>query len=218
MSEERSFSSSEALSFGWNITKQNFVSLFLPLGALTLILSGAEGTAQRQGQSLLHLLLQVVSMLITMAWWRITLHLHDGKSTGLGALSEVTVILFIRYFLTIVFFWIVVGIGLVLLVVPGVYLASRLFLAPTLVIDEELEPVAALQRSWELTDGALVEILVLGLFVLGINILGAIPVGLGLLASIPTSFLAIVYAYRRLAARKPARASTGAPIAPTSAA
>lgn len=210
---ERAFRSGEAIQRGWEITKAHFLSLLLPLSALLLILGGAEGTAQRNGQGLLHLVMQVLSMLVTMGVWRVVLRLDAGEPASLSALKEVDVVGFVRYLLAIVFFWVVVGIGLVLLVLPGLYLATRLFLAPILVIDRGLDPVAALKRSWELTDDVLVDVIVFFLFLFGINLLGAIPAGLGLLVTTPISFLATVHVYRRLSARRP-ETSTGTPLGP----
>lgn len=46
-----------------------------------------------------------------------------------------------------------VGAGLLLLIVPGLYMLARLTLVLPLVIEERLSPIAALTRSWALTDG-----------------------------------------------------------------
>lgn len=213
---DRAFSSTDALQRGWELTKANFFPLLLPLSALLGLLGALESGAQRNGQSLVHALFQVLSMLVTMGVWRVVLRLDAGETASLSALKEVDVVGFVRYLLTILFFWVAVGVGLVLLVLPGLYLASRLFLAPVLVIDRGLDPVAALKRSWDLTDDVLVEVVVLGLFLGGINLVGAMFAGLGLLVTVPVSFLAVVYAYRRLDARRPE--STGlsdSPVVPT---
>ena len=152
-------------------------------------------------------------MLVTMGWWRIALRLHDGAPASLAALTEIKPVQVLYYFVTILLFWIVVVPGLFLLIVPGVLAASRLFLAPAIVIDEDLDPIAALRRSYQLTEGRSVEVIVLGLFLAGINFVGMLLLGLGLLATIPTSFLAVVHVYRRLRAHHDAGASyrTAAP-------
>ncbi len=46
-----------------------------------------------------------------------------------------------------------IGAGLLLFVVPGLYMAGRLALAMPLVVDGLGSPVAAVKRSWEMTDG-----------------------------------------------------------------
>ncbi|QYE35001.1 glycerophosphoryl diester phosphodiesterase membrane domain-containing protein [Polymorphobacter sp. PAMC 29334] len=46
-----------------------------------------------------------------------------------------------------------IGAGLLLFIVPGLYMAGRLTLAMPLVIDGVVAPIAAVRRSWELTEG-----------------------------------------------------------------
>jgi len=45
------------------------------------------------------------------------------------------------------------GIGLLLLIVPGIIFACRLSFVPYLVMDKGLEPVAAIEKSWFMTRG-----------------------------------------------------------------
>lgn len=200
MAEPRIFSATEAISFGWEETKRHFVSLFLGLGILTLFLEALGGGAQRHDQGLFHLVIQLGSMLVTMGWWRIALRVHDGAPASLAALTEIEPVRVLHYFVTILLFWVAVGVGLLLLILPGVLVACRLFLAPAIAMDENLDPVAALRRSYELTEGQTIPILVLGLFLAGLNLVGMLLLGVGLLATMPTSFLAIVHVYRRLRA------------------
>ena len=46
-----------------------------------------------------------------------------------------------------------IGAGMLLFIVPGLYMAGRLALAMPLVMDGTAAPLAAVRRSWELTDG-----------------------------------------------------------------
>lgn len=45
------------------------------------------------------------------------------------------------------------GIGLLLLIVPGIIFACRLSFVPYLVMDKGLDPVAAIEKSWFMTRG-----------------------------------------------------------------
>ncbi len=73
-----------------------------------------------------------------------------------------------------------VGIGLLLLIVPGLYLLARLFLVAPVLVIERTGAITAISRSWALTAASawqLVLLLVLGLlFIIGVGILAA---GLG---------------------------------------
>ena len=47
----------------------------------------------------------------------------------------------------------IVGIGLILLIVPGIIFACRLAFVRYLVMDKGLDPVAAIEKSWFMTRG-----------------------------------------------------------------
>jgi uncharacterized membrane protein len=78
----------------------------------------------------------------------------------------------------------IIGLGFVFLIIPGIILACRLVFVPLLVMDKNMEPVAAVEKSWEMTRGhgwrifgmALVAILVviLGLICLFVGVIFAV--------------------------------------------
>jgi len=47
----------------------------------------------------------------------------------------------------------IVGLGFIFLIIPGIILACRLVFVPYLVMDKKLEPVAAVEKSWDMTRG-----------------------------------------------------------------
>jgi uncharacterized membrane protein len=47
----------------------------------------------------------------------------------------------------------IVGFGFMLLIVPGVIFLCRLIFVPYLVMDRDMDPVKAVERSWEMTRG-----------------------------------------------------------------
>jgi membrane-anchored glycerophosphoryl diester phosphodiesterase (GDPDase) len=47
----------------------------------------------------------------------------------------------------------IVGIGVFLLIVPGIVFACRLSFVPYLVMDKGMDPVAAIEKSWTMTRG-----------------------------------------------------------------
>ncbi|MEK7156696.1 MAG: hypothetical protein AAB790_02720 [Patescibacteria group bacterium] len=95
---------------------------------------------------------------------------------------------------------IIVIVGFILVIVPGIIWALRYLFVPYLIIERKLAPFAALKESARITYGYKWQLLgLLGLIVL-INILGAVLLLVGLLVSIPVSSLAMVHAYRTLSA------------------
>jgi hypothetical protein len=85
---------------------------------------------------------------------------------------------------------IMVAIGFVLLIIPGLYLLGRLALAPVALFEEDLGPIAAIKRSFELTKGHVLE-------VLGAYFAGAVMGGGGLL-SMATAIAPVVGRYQGL--------------------
>jgi uncharacterized membrane protein len=92
----------------------------------------------------------------------------------------------------------IVVIGFILLIVPGIIWGLRYMFVPYLVIDRKLKPFEALKESARITYGFKWQLLgLLGLLLL-VNILGFICLFVGLLVSVPVSALAMVHAYRTL--------------------
>jgi uncharacterized membrane protein len=96
---------------------------------------------------------------------------------------------------------IIVVIGLVLLIVPGIIAALALLFATYLVIDRNLGPIEAIKESVRITKGHRWQLFLLALAVIGINILGALALLVGLVVTVPVSLLAVAHAYRKLAGK-----------------
>ena len=47
----------------------------------------------------------------------------------------------------------IIGLGFIFLIIPGIILACRLVFVSYLVMDKNMEPVAAVEKSWEMTKG-----------------------------------------------------------------
>ena len=95
----------------------------------------------------------------------------------------------------------IVLVGFVLLIVPGVIAILAYMFVQYLVIDKGLGPIEALKESARITRGSRWELLFLLLIVFVLNILGAVALLVGLLVSIPVTALAMVHAYRTLEAK-----------------
>ena len=91
----------------------------------------------------------------------------------------------------------IVGLGFIFFIVPGIILACRLAFVPYLVMDKNLEPVAAVEKSWEMTRGYGWKIFGMALLVLPIAILGILSLIVGIFFAIiwiSAAFAAMYYA------------------------
>lgn len=86
----------------------------------------------------------------------------------------------------------IIGIGFVFLIIPGIILACRLAFVSYLVMDKNMEPVAAVEKSWEMTRGYGWKIFGMALLVLPIFIAG-------LLCFIVGVFFAIIWVHAAFA-------------------
>lgn len=68
----------------------------------------------------------------------------------------------------------IIGIGFIFLIIPGIILACRLVFVPFLVMDKSMEPIAAIEKSWDMTRGHGWKIFGMGLLAILIFIGGLI--------------------------------------------
>lgn len=195
------FSRRDAVSFGWDKMKPN-LSAFLVLSMISFLISGIHGSLRQYPGHLwlASLSLQLVHVGVTMAWTKAALLSHDGTRASSQNLVP-TMQPFFNYAVAGAIYGLMVAVGMILLVVPGVLLALRYCLFPFLILDQNLDAIAALKRSAQLTEGVRGELFVFGLLLMVLNLLGALAFGIGLFATLPTSAVAAAYVYRRLLER-----------------
>lgn len=200
------FSIKEAISFGWNTFKSRpwfFVQAGIVLFLVNLGVNAIQSIVEYGADEfvLLNLVSAIVgiavSMLISMGETAFFLRAHDGvHSARLADLWHPQG--FWRFVGATFCAALIIVVGFILLIVPGVIAALALTFVSYVVIEEGLSPIEALKRSAALTKGSRWQLFVLGLALFGINILGLLALGVGLFVSIPVSFLAMVHVYRAL--------------------
>ncbi len=209
------FSIREALRFGWAKTKEN-LKPFLILGAIglffSLLNSALTGRDSAPGlRPLLSLVIQVLQAALTMVFIRVAIKAHDGQAFDLGHPGDLLADFF-PYLLTSILYGLIVAGGFVLLIVPGVIWGLMFGYATFAVIDQKLDPIEALKESRRLTKGVKGRLLEFALLVFCVNLLGALALGVGLFVTIPLSFVAAAYVFRRLQARAAQRVEPAAPV------
>jgi len=205
----KDFSIGDVLRDSWETFKGNPV-LFVGLTIIAFIIStiansidnalGVTGSGGdfRINASIFSFLVQTF---IAMGFINIALKSIKGERAEFGDFFAVYP-LYLVYLISNFLFSVAVGIGIILLIIPGIYLFVRLQFFGYYIVDKNASGtnviIESLQRSWELTRGIAGKVFLLDLAFLGLIILGAIPVGLGLLIVFPLIALALAYVYRRL--------------------
>jgi len=196
------FSVGESIRFGWETFKKR-PWFFIGVTVITAVISGVVSSVldSTDGGPLLKLantLVNIaVSTLVGLGITSVYLKAHESvESVSFSNLWYPD--LFWNYLAASLVMSVIIGIGFILLIVPGIVLATMLLFTTYLVVDRKLGPIEALKESRRITDGKKWQLLVFLLAIFGINIVGFICLLVGLLVSIPVSTLAIVHVYRKL--------------------
>lgn len=218
MSNNR-FASGDAISFGWELFKKH-VGFMIGLIVVVLLVSGIaylpQMWAANEGRMGLYLVFYILAMLIsyvmTIGMIRIVLKLHDGESVDFSELFTNWNLLG-KYIAVNILVSLIVGVGFLLLIVPGVIWLLKYSLAQYYIIDKkDMGIMEAIKASGEATNSVKLDLF--GFFILlgAMNFVGALVLGLGLLVTIPVSAFAMAYVYRHLSGAAPAAPAT--PAAP----
>lgn len=135
----------------------SFVLGYLRSGALDALGGALDGLA-----TMLALVLAVLSAVIIQgALVRATLAHDEGRAAGFAECARTGLAVAVPLFLLALVSGLGILLGLLLLIVPGVFLYLAWSVAAPALVEEPLKPVAALRRSFELTRGARWKILAL---------------------------------------------------------
>lgn len=92
---------------------------------------------------------------------------------------------------------VIVIIGFILLIVPGIIFACKLAFTPYLVVDRKMGVIEAVKGSWSMTGGHAWKVFLIGLLAIPISIAGLICFGVGIILSfmwIRMAFASLYYA------------------------
>jgi len=207
------FSIGECMRFGWETFKTRpwiLIGAFL----LTIIVPSIPGMffpepdvvpgqplpPYSNAQIIASLASFVLSIFATLGATTFALRAHDNiAGVHIGDLWNPQP--FWRFLGAEVLLFIILLVGFFLFVVPGVIAGLGFGFCTYLVIDRAKGPIEALKESWHITYGHKWQLLGLTLILIAINLLGAMALLVGLLVSVPVSWLAFTHAYRTLQSR-----------------
>ncbi len=215
------FSTKEALAFGWKTTKENFwflVGLMLLVFVISLIpdmLIKILDVKDSAGSSLLNIIGWILGGFLQLGTLKILLEFVDGKKPSYSLLWSQSHLL-LRYLAASVLVGVAVMIGMVLLIVPGIIIALMFMLYSYFIVDKGAGVTQSIKMSMKATAGHRWQLFGFALLCLLLNFVGALLLGVGLLVAIPTTMLASTYIYRKLV--QPDELVIAAPVAPVPAA
>lgn len=193
---------SEVFGTSWKYTKSQIwvlAGLFIGYFILTMIISlfGMPAQGSLVGKIIVNLISLVISCVFALGYIKNLFQTLDGEEPQFSAYGQQSRKI-VTYLIADLLFGITVGIGTILLIIPGIYLYLRLQFFSMFIVEEDCGIIESLQKSWELTQGQIAPLLLLGLTMIGLILLGCILFFIGLFITIPLIYMMQCYAFRKL--------------------
>ncbi|HEU4541955.1 MAG TPA: hypothetical protein VFR23_12585 [Jiangellaceae bacterium] len=208
------FDIGEAVSAGWQRLWPNILPMAafaLVVWLVNLVFQLLQRDANAGGRFVFGLISFVVSQLVAIGWIKIALDITDGRPVNAQAVID-KFRLVVPYLIAALLYALMVTVGLVLLIVPGIIVAIVFAFYGFHIVDTgSTDPIGALRRSAEITRGQRWQLFLFGLLLIGLNLLGILLLIIGVLFTSAISLLAVAHVYRRLVS---APGTTAAPETP----
>lgn len=175
------------------IVVSTFIMQYVPawIGASS---SESTNTTQATLAAQLLLLSFFIQSYLMMGWVRVNLKVAKGEQWSVKDLFP-HALSFVKYEITSWMLMVIVLVGLILLVIPGLLFSLMFAQALNLIIDKNSGIFQSLGESRKLMKGNWGVYSLLITVTVGINLLGALLLGLGLLVTIPLTTIMIAKAY-----------------------
>ena len=147
------------------------------------------------GSTIASILNQLFTMFLGLGLTLIGLNLLRGKDANVGQLFSQSGTKLLRLIGASFLYGLMVAVGLVFFIVPGIYLATRFMFYQTAIVDKDLGVIDSLKYSSELTRSNKWSIIGLSIINIFIVLAGAIALLVGLIWAIPVAWLTLLVAY-----------------------
>jgi uncharacterized membrane protein len=217
------WSPTDALGFGWNVVTKRFGAVAIPIAvavfvyfvpsylvnfaaSFTISLLDQRGVVDHSLAPFAALGASGVGVIVSMVVGsymaggicNIGLKAARGQPTTVGD-GFAGGRFFVPTLVAMILFSIAYIIGIALCIVPGVIVGIGLCLYEPIIVDQGLSGVDALKKSWELTKGHRVNILIFGILCFFVEFAGILACGIGLfLVAIPVIVVSACWVYLRI--------------------
>jgi uncharacterized membrane protein len=208
----KNFSKTEAIRFGWQMAIKHFrffvVALLIVHGiswGLSFIYQPFIGNSD--------ILIKLLGIILFLVGWYINLEIGFAMLTIYFKIAEkkkTTVKelfayfdwdIISRYFLVFLLYGLLILVGTLLFIIPGIYFATKYWFAGYIYVDKRTGVLEAFKESAKLTQGIKWQLFLLGLLQILIQIAGLLALVVGLFVAIPINYLSDIYVYRKLSAK-----------------
>ena len=196
---------SETVRFGWEIAKKHFVfflKVFVAIFLVTLAFQAVSYLLQEQPSfitGVVTIISIIIGYILDLGLIKIILNFADSKQSEISTLFSITKPRTIfKYFVGDLIYNLVVVLGIIFFIIPGIYLAIKLHYYRYLIVDKDLGLFEAFNESARLTQGVKMELFKFYLVLILMNIIGFFAFLVGLLLTVPTYMVADATMFRKL--------------------
>lgn len=149
--------------------------------------------------SIISFIFIVLFLVIQLGAYNMILKIVDGKKAAIQDLYTYPNVAMkvLRNIVAGLIVGFIVGIGLLLFIIPGIYLLVRLMFFTYYIVDKDAGIIDSIQMSWNLTKSGVINLFFFGLILFFVNFIGALFFGIGLAITMPLTFLATAVVYRK---------------------
>ena len=215
------FSIKEAIKIGWEKTKANFwksVAIVFITISIPLLMEILSKAVEEKGSIIsfpiyMALIIAVIylSVSLKIGGTKLFLRIYDGENPDIKEMFS-TYGVFWNFLGQSVLYAIIVFVGIILLIVPGIIFAIMFSFASFIIVDTNTKIVDSLKESANITKGSRGKLFWFFVIIALINLLGYIALGVGILVSVPISTFALIHVYRELTKKKAALTPSSVPI------
>lgn len=206
------FKIEESFKKGWELTKKHWVTLVAAF-LITIAISFAIGLVsklfmaafQSAPETGIYVFLQLISIIISL-WTGYNLYkmminmIDDVEVKALDVLyySKDTANKLLKYIGGSSLLALVVIVGLICFIIPGIYFSVRFMFVPMLIIDKNMGIMDSFKKSSEMTKGEIWHLIGFAFISFGIIIVGLIALLVGVIPAAILVSLTNVVVYRKL--------------------
>lgn len=211
---EEKFAIDDVLGTGWQLTLKKFwplfwilgvnglVAMLVPLASFVMGYGGANGLAI---QLLMGTLNAAVALTIEIGMMNVYLMSLDGEKVNADDCFKCVKYL-PSFFVAIFLSRILIVLGYLSFIIPGIILHISFQFAGYFIIEKKMGPIAALKASWQICDGARMQLFLLAIVSYFITIFGWMCFLVGAIPAYFINSLTNAATYRTLLANTPALA------------
>ena len=185
----------------WIVAMLIYVAVSGAFNGISTILRAAGGNEPSFIISFLSLLISVLStfvgFLIAAGLMKMAIHHVRTGQAEIAKLFDITDVI-APILIGGIVYSLAVGVGFLLLIIPGVIMALGFSMYTPLIVDQKANAIESIKRSWEVCKPHLGALFLLFLVLGLVNIAGVCACGIGLFVTFPLSQLAIALTYRNL--------------------